>query len=285
MSGAPPDPAAGDHEVVVTDSGALAMRDRGCGEVMHPVVGPFAEVEALYLAPSRLAARLAEDRREPLVLYDVGLGAGSSAALAWRLSEARRGPGRPLEIVSFDRTLGALALALTAESAAAFGLDGAAGDAARALLARGEHAAARTRWRIVQGDVPASLAAGPGGAEVVFWDPFSPRANPELWTAGAFARLRARCGPGVTVHTYGAATATRAALLLAGFAVGAGAPSGTARQTTVAALDPADLVRAGARPLDRRWLDRLARSSAPLPPDAPPDALARIRAGPLFSAG
>lgn len=276
---------AGDHEVVVTDSGALAMRDRRCGEVMHPVVGPLAEVEALYLAPSRLAARLAGDRREPLVLLDVGLGAGSCAALAWRLSEARRGPGRPLEIVSFDRTLGALALALASGDAAGFGLDGAAGEAARALLDRGEHAARRTRWRVVLGELPGSLLAGPTGAGVIFWDPFSPRANPDLWTAGAFRLLRGRCGPGATVHTYGAATATRAALLLAGFAVGAGAPSGTARQTTVAAMDPADLARAGARPLDGRWLERLARSSAPLPPDAPPDALDRIRACPQFSAG
>jgi queuine tRNA-ribosyltransferase len=34
--------------------------------------------------------------------------------------------------------------------------------------------------------------------------------------------------------------------------------------------------------LDRRWLERLARSAAPFPADAPTDAFARIAALPQF---
>jgi queuine tRNA-ribosyltransferase len=48
---------------------------------------------------------------------------------------------------------------------------------------------------------------------------------------------------------------------------------------TVAALEPAELEQ----PLDRRWLERLARSTAPFPPDAPADALERVRALPQFA--
>ncbi|GAO02450.1 hypothetical protein PSR1_01322 [Anaeromyxobacter sp. PSR-1] len=62
--------------------------------------------------------------------------------------------------------------------------------------------------------------------------------------------------------------------------MGVGDPSGPKEQTTAAATDPALL----ARPLDARWLARLERSSAPFPPDAPPDALARVRAHPQFAA-
>lgn len=267
-----------DHEVVTTRSGALAMRDRVTGQVMHPVVGPLAEAEALYVGPSRLAERLLAPGPEPLVVLDVGLGAGSNAVAAWRASEARA-TGRPLELVSFDRTAAALALALEPAHAAAFGLDGAAGAAARALLAGGHHAAARTAWRLVLGELPGSLSAAPLAADAVFWDPFSPRANPELWSAAAFRVLRGRSAGHATVHTYSAATSTRAAMLLAGFAVGAGPSTGTMGQTTIAAVDPADL----ARPLDRRWLERLRRSSAPLPDDAPADALDRIAAMPQFA--
>jgi queuine tRNA-ribosyltransferase len=36
------------------------------------------------------------------------------------------------------------------------------------------------------------------------------------------------------------------------------------------------------RPLDTRWLERVARSSAPFPPDAPPDARAILRNHPQF---
>jgi queuine tRNA-ribosyltransferase len=263
---------AGDgHEVVVTREGARAVLDRATGEVMHPVVGPRVEAEALYVGPARLAARLAEEDAAPLVLYDVGLGAGSNAIAAWRRSEARGG-GRRLEIVSFERDLGALALALDARHVDAFGLDGDAGVAARALLERGEHAARLTRWRLVVGELPATLALDAPAADVVFWDPFSPRSNPALWTIAAFAALRRRCAPRATVHTYSAATSTRVALLLAGFAVGLGDAIGSKQHTTVAAIELGDL----ARPLGADFARRVARSSAPLPRDAPRDALARL---------
>ena len=95
----------------------------------------------------------------------------------------------------------------------------------------------------------------------------------------AFTALRQRCGPRATVFTYSSSITTRVALLLAGFAVGTGEATGTQRQTTVAAVDPRDLLQ----PFDRRFLERLTRSSAPLPADAPADALERIRALPQFA--
>ena len=266
-----------EHEVVTTRSGARAMLDRATGQVMHPVVGPLAEAEELYVRPSRLAERLLAPSPGPLVLLDVGLGAGSNAVAAWRLSEARAG-GRSLEIISFDRTVAALALALSPEHAVAFGLDGPTGVAARALLAGGRHVAPRTTWRLVVGDLPGALARAALVADIVYWDPFSPRANPELWSMAAFSALRTGCAGRATVHTYSAATSTRAAMLLAGFAVGAGPSTGTMGQTSIGAIAPDDL----ARPLGRRWLDRLRRSTAPLPADAPADALDRIAAMPQF---
>lgn len=269
------------HEVVTTTGDARAMLDRRTGEVMHPIVGPLVESAALYVVPSRLAERLAEPTDQPLVLLDVGLGAGSNASAALRVSEARRRSGRRLHIVSYDRTTAALELALAPDNSEAFGLEGEVGEAARAMLEDGHHETAATSWSLVLGELPTSLAsASPPPADIVYWDPFSPKANASLWTLGAFAALRAVCGPRATVHTYGAATATRAALLLAGFCVGVGPGSGPKKQTTVAALDVRDLEA----PLGARWLGRLGRSSAPLPSDAPLDALARISSAAQFVA-
>lgn len=269
-------------EVVTTRGGHRAMLDHAVGEVMHPGSGPAVEARRLYCEPARLAERLMQGGEGPLVLWDVGLGAGSNAVAAWRVSEALPASARRLEIVSFEQSPEALALAAQPENAADFGLEGGAGEAARALLAHGRHATARTVWRLVEGALPGTLATEPGGrSDVVFWDPFSPRANPELWTVAAFAALRCGCRAGATLHTYSGATATRSALLLAGYAVGLGGPAGTDRVATIAAVDAADL----ARPLDRRWLERLGRSSAPFPRDAPPDALARVAAMAQFSVG
>ncbi len=268
-------------EVVITRSGAKAIRDKISGELMHPIVGPIVEAERLYVGPSRLRARL-EAAREPLVLFDVGLGAGSNAIAAWHASEARAS-GAPLHIVSFDRSLEAMATALSPEHADAFAFRGEARTAARAALEHGEHATERTRWEIVTGDLRESLALRGPRADVVYWDPFSPGANPRSWTMAAFSTLRPRCREGMTLHTYGGATASRAAMLLAGFCVGEGplitppiegaAAPKNAKRSTIAALRVEDL----SSPLDRRWLERVLRSSAPLPSDAPSDALERLR--------
>jgi queuine tRNA-ribosyltransferase len=277
-------------EVVATRSGARAMLDRETGEIMHPLSGPLEEARSLYLGPSRLQQRLDAAGSEPLVLLDVGLGAGSNAAAAWALSEARAAGGRRLHIVSFDRTALALALALAPEHAAAFGFDGATLPAGRRLLEHGRAEGACTAWRASLGELPSTLLAEPPGtADIVYWDPFSPRANPALWSVAAFAALRRLCRDGyrdgrdgcrdgATVHTYSGATATRTALLLAGFVVGFGDVLPSGRQATVAATRREDLQQ----PLDRRWLERLSRSSAPFPSDAPPDAFDRIARLPLF---
>jgi len=263
------------HEVVRMRGGALAMRSLAAGEIMHPGVGPLREAELLYVAQSRLGERL-RARTGELVLFDVGLGAGSNALAA--RAEAERAPATAarLCLVSFERDLGALTLAL--DHSAAFGLGGDAGVAARALIADGEHATARTSWRLQRGELLDALAREPSRADVVFWDPFSPRANPELWTVAAFSVLRRAAADRCVVYTYSASTATRVALLLAGFAVGIGDAIGDKAETTAAAVCADDL----ARPLERAWLSRLSRADAPLPRDAPADAVARAGAAPQF---
>ena len=215
------------------------------------------------------------------MVLDVGLGAGSNALAARTVARALGANARHLAVVSFERSLAALELCLQPAHAADFGFDDESAGAARALLAAGVHTSAHTTWRLVLGELPATLDAQPAGfADVVFWDPFSPRADPALWSMRAFAALHRVCRAGATVHTYSGATAVRAAMLLAGFAVGAGGRTDNLRETTIASVDVADL----SAPLDRRWLERLARSSAPFPADAPPDALARIAACPQFAA-
>ncbi len=265
-------------EVVTTSRGARAILDLEVGQVMHPIVGPFIEAARLYTEPSRLRERLSAPAADPLLLLDVGLGAASNAIAAWRISEALPPQARRLEIVSFDHKRSALELALLHPHD--FSLDGAAGEAARALLDHGVHETARTRWRFVEGELPDSLqAVSEASADLVFWDLYSPKANPTMWTHAAFAALRRVCGPGCAVFTYSGATATRAAMLLAGFAVGFGVlVDEDKKRATCAALDARDL----REPLDARWLDRLSRSSAPMPSDAPADAFARIAAAPQF---
>jgi tRNA U34 5-methylaminomethyl-2-thiouridine-forming methyltransferase MnmC len=254
------EPAYAGCEVVVTRAGEHSILDHQTGEVMHPV--GRVESDTLYVAPARLEARLAEPARVPLVLLDVGLGMASNALAAFRVAHQLASPGRPLEIVSVDHWLAPLALALSDQHAAAFGLTGFAGDAARQLLAHPQSAYRdeRVTWRLCLCDLSAALAQQPAAAfDVVFWDIYSPRSLPQFWTAESFRALRRVCRVGATVHTYSGALGVRAAMLLGGFVVGLGPSSGgKQRHTTIAAVELRDLER----PLGRDWLSRLSLGRA-----------------------
>lgn len=276
-------------EVVLTRSGATAMRHRASGETMHPGTGNAVEPVELYVGPSRLEARLREPGAGALVLFDVGLGAASNAIAAFRVSEAAASDARRLEIVSFDNDLAPLQLALDPAYAARFGLAEGSPEhaAARALLGTGRFETPRTTWRLAFGDLRTTVAAEPeGSADIVFWDMYSAKNQPSLWTPEAFRSLRRACRDGATLHTYSAATSVRSALLLGGFAVGEGGPTGDRAETTIAATH----VGALASPLGARWLARLGRSPAAFAPgtvegpEAHQAALAQVRACPQFGA-
>ncbi len=261
------------YEVVRTKSGARALRSLEADEVMHPGVGPLVEAERLYVGQSRLRERLAKG---PLVVFDVGMGAGSNALAARHA--ALQVPGARLDLISFERDLDALGAAL--DEPEAFGLLGQDGEAARALLANGRRTDAGVLWQLRHGDLLQALATEPLRADIVFWDPYSPKTNPGLWTVSAFAAIRRVAGPRCTLFTYSASTTVRLALLLAGWAVGVGDATGEKAFTSAAAVEVDDL----ARPLDRAWLRRLQRPDLRLPSDAPADAVERATASRQFRA-
>ena len=269
-------------EVVTLPDGARAIKDRESGQIMHCGTGPSVEPDAIYVVPSRLDARLREGG-EALVLFDVGLGAGSNALAAWQVSEAAPAGARRLEIVSFDLDLLALELALLPENSASFGLSTPQAQvAARAMVAVGHYETARTSWRLALGDFPACLALERlASADIVFWDMYSARANPLLWTVAMFQMLRLACRDGATLHTTSASTSARTAMLLGGFAVGTSVGTGNRDETTIAATHHRSL----SLPLGERWLLRLGRSSAALPSDVTDSleaAVARLRQLPQF---
>ncbi len=253
----------GDFELITLKNGQRAVRHTGNGEVMHPVVGPWAEATTLYVEQSRLAERFAREDAGPLCLLDVGLGAATnvSAALAcWKQSGTRR----PLEIHSFEVDLQPLRLGLQDPEGFPYLVEW------RDLL---EELAQKHRvqregldWTLHLGDarelLPALRCTVP--PELIFHDPFSPESNPTLWTPEVFAELHRLCGEGpqgTFLVTYSASTRTRVSLLLGGFFVGVGDPIGFKQETTVAATRLEQL----ARPLDARWFARWERSSARAP--------------------
>ncbi len=257
-------------ELVTLPTGVRSVRSVANGQTFHPGVGPTAEAEAIHVAGPRLIARMRKVLGEggEFVIWDVGLGAGANALVAlgaWRAAEPRL-PAGCVRLVSFDRSTAALRFAC--DHAAALGYPAGAETLLGDLLAAGSvrvPGEPECTWSLVRGDFPELLADGfagngPPAPHAIFYDPYSPAVNPQMWTLGVLECLCRRLDAArlCLVSTYSRSTAVRVTLLLAGFFVGIGAATGEKDETTVAA-NAMDLLD---RPLDRRWLERTVAASA-----------------------
>ena len=270
--------AAAGYRIVRLANGTHSVHSLAHHETFHPVVGPVAEAEALYVRQLRLVERL-QHHRGDFVLWDVGLGAAANPITALR---ALRGIQCSIHLLSFDHTLEPLAFALRHGKTLGY-LGGYEGHLERLL--RDRHCAFQegvqtVKWEVHEADFP-SLLTKPEVLEfakphVIMFDAFSPATNPTMWTQPLFANLFRLLDPDrpCALPTYSRSTMLRVTLLLAGFYVGVGHATGGKEETTIAA-NTRGLI---AEPLDRRWLQRAHRSSSAEPLWEPEYRQARLAA-------
>jgi tRNA U34 5-methylaminomethyl-2-thiouridine-forming methyltransferase MnmC len=255
------------YKVVQVDSGAHSIHSLAYGETFHPVIGPAAEAEALYVRQLRLRDRLQQHAGE-FVIWDVGLGAAANVLTVLR---AARDIPCQLRVVSFDQTLEPLRFALNNvahfdyfSEYEAMAIQLARGDAP---LVHFQHRQQRVCWELHLADFP-NLIRTPAAAafpkpHAILFDAYSPAANPAMWTQPLFASVYHLLDPAqpCAVPTYSRSTLLRVTLLLAGFFVGRGHATGEKEETTLAA-NSLELI---SEPLDLRWLRRARVSSSAEP--------------------
>lgn len=245
------------HEPARNPNGTLTLRHLASGETMHSRVGPAEEARLLYIEQSRLRDRLLASgaEGEELVLFDVGMGAATNAlaaidlALTLTTDPARH---RRLQVISFESDPSGLELALRLRAELPFLVRHA--DVAETLLARGHWKSAgdQVRWELKAGNFLEHVRDCPA-PELVYFDLYSPKVSPELWTAEVFRTLRHER---TRLFTYSSATHVREALLNAGFFVGYGCSTPAKKETTQAA----GCLDALIRPLGPEWLEKLSRA-------------------------
>ena len=79
-------PGTGRYKIVKLVHGAHSVHSLAHRETFHPVIGPVAEAEALYVRQLRLTERL-QEHSGGFVLWDVGLGAAANAVTVLRAAE------------------------------------------------------------------------------------------------------------------------------------------------------------------------------------------------------
>ena len=248
--------SAGDYHVVRHPNGTCSIGCHDVGEVMHPIVGPVAEAESLYVKGLDLVARAG--RMDRFCVWDIGMGAAANALVATR---ALLGATPNIEIISFDHTAGALRFA--AEHRDDFQYVADFIPEINELLADRDIAFERDGtkvcWRFLEGDFLEELRARGNGLpkpDAVLFDAWSPLKNSGMWTVEVFRAIHEALEQSCSLATYSRATCVRSALLLAGFFVGKGGAVGAKEESTVAANDLTLLQD----PLDAGWLEKLQRS-------------------------
>ncbi len=242
------------------------MRSLADAETFHPVVGPVAEAEALYVNQLKLRERLKNHTGE-FVIWDVGLGAAANSLTVLR---ATRDIECQIRLVSFDHTIEPLKFAL--QHANELGYFGGYENHLQKFICDQRvifrDGAQSVNWGFHLGDFPTWLdtnnaGRAPAPPHAILFDAYSPARNPAMWTLPLFTNLFQQLDPQrpCAMPTYSRSTILRVTLLLAGFFVGVGHATGEKEETTIAA-NTLDLI---AEPLDARWLARATRSDSAEP--------------------
>jgi tRNA U34 5-methylaminomethyl-2-thiouridine-forming methyltransferase MnmC len=251
------------YQLVRLNNGICSVRSLADAETFHPVVGPVAEAEALYVNQLKLRERLRNHSGE-FVIWDVGLGAAANALTVLRVT---RDIACNVRLISFDHTIEPLEFALKNADALGYfgGYENHLEEFSREHRVKFQGGAQSVEWEFHLGDFPAWLNSQfairnsqfPAPHAILF-DAYSPARNPAMWTLPLFTNLFQLLDPqrSCALPTYSRSTILRVTLLLAGFFVGVGHATGEKEETTIAAND-LNLI---AEPLNRRWLERAKRS-------------------------
>jgi hypothetical protein len=273
------------YQLVRLNNGICSVRSLADAETFHPVVGPVAEADALYVKQLRLRERLQNHSGE-FVIWDVGLGA---AANSLAVLNATRDLACRIRMVSFDHTLDPLAFALQHKAELGYfgGYEIYLEKFLRDHRASFQDGPQSVNWEFHHGDFPTLLtkiserkASVPSSDKqdrmdtvlgapphAILFDAYSPARNPAMWTLPLFTNLFRLLDPQrpCALPTYSRSTILRVTLLLAGFFVGVGHATGEKEETTIAANDLSLL----SEPLDHRWLERAGRSHSAEPMTEP----------------
>lgn len=248
-----------EFEIVTLKSGAKSLRSLALRETFHPVTGPIAEANRLHVGQQRLVDRCSVTG-EKFVIWDVGLGAAANALAA---VEALSRCAVQIEIHSFDMTTAPLEFAIAHAGELEYPQPHLA--ALRDLISE-RHAlpVPGIEWYLHRGDFRELIRddAIPSPS-AIFYDPYSPAVNREMWTLEHFEAVFGRVAASrpCLLTNYSRSTAVRVTLLLAGFFVGVGHAVGEKDETTIAA-NRLELLE---EPLARDWLARVRNSTNAAP--------------------
>lgn len=205
-------------ELQATEDGSLTLYTPRFGEHYHSTHGAVQESRHIYTGLA-LEGRLAtwhQDKERPLRLFEVGLGTGLNALLTALIANKEQ---IPIHYTSIEK------YPLAEEVFHHLSYEDIVGEGSDELLRRlhespwGEDVSITSFFTLhkVLGDL--TDYTFPQALDVVYYDAFSPEAQPELWEERLFLSLYNAMNCQATLATYCAKGVVRRALQHAGFSV------------------------------------------------------------------
>ncbi len=196
-------------ELIRTMDGSYTLLSQRFGEYYHSFTGAAEESELKYITPCEIRKRAMKGKLR-ILDFCFGVGYNSAAAIEAAL-EAN--PSCTIEIVALelDETL-LDAIQQLQPPWKSYSL-------MKQLNVRNlEVHEGNVRLTLILGDAAQTIKELPLDTfDCVFFDPFSPKTCPELWTSAIFSEVHKRMGTNSILATYSCARAMRESLKSAGF--------------------------------------------------------------------
>lgn len=216
-------------EFRTTQDGSLTVFDAAAGECFKSRHAAQLEVQAVFLNPG-IRENPYFGLVQPFRILELGFGLGTNFLA---LAEERL----PLHFTSIERDL----------SGAKFFLEGQAQPSLAEIVATKKFRAGDFHAELLEGDffslLPAMAARGEK-FHAIFFDPFSPKANPEAWTDHLFRLASALLYPSGRLVTYSVCRSAKDSAVSAGLEIAKHKlPSALKKRSALVAVKPADALQ------------------------------------------
>ncbi|KQS32606.1 tRNA (5-methylaminomethyl-2-thiouridine)(34)-methyltransferase MnmD [Dyadobacter sp. Leaf189] len=199
------------ERLLVTEDGSHSLYSSQFNQQYHSLQGALNESRHIYINLG-LQPVLSQSEN-PVHVFEMGFGTGLNAFLAWKLADSLQKPVIYTTIEAYPVDLAEAAL-LNYESES-----GGTGFMQLHESAWGESIRLSAYFTFRKEQIHLQDFKTDEIFDVVFYDAFDPRAQPELWSAEIFTRVAAQTAAGGVLVTYSSKGIVKRALAAAGFKV------------------------------------------------------------------
>lgn len=194
---------------IITEDGSHSLYSAQFNQQYHSLHGALNESEHIYI---NLGLRPALENG-PVSVFEMGFGTGLNAFLAWKLADQ-------LQKQVFYTSVEAYPVSML--EASQLNYEEATGEKGFMQLhnaAWGSEVAISPYFNLRKEITTLQDFTADWYFDVIFYDAFDPRAQPELWTKEIFTKIAAQTRPGGVLVTYSSKGIVKRALAAAGFSV------------------------------------------------------------------